>query len=179
LLGPPVAQRRDDWLNDLERRLRDLEGRVEGFCFDDLGKNRQFVSATLQATQAALRTHQAEKLEALQNALLNVALATAPQHDDQQLIFLHLIDRFTPTHLQVLRYFQSRDQATLGRFREQEDLSNQAVRDLHDSGLLDDTRPYIARNRDMPDALVCYNWEVTTLGKHFLEFIRAPHAGKL
>ena len=62
LLSSPVAERRDDWFADLERRLRDLKGRVQGFRFDDLGQNQQFVSATLQATQAALRTHQAEKL---------------------------------------------------------------------------------------------------------------------
>jgi hypothetical protein len=52
LLSSPVAQRRDDWFEDLARRLHDLEGRVAGFKFDDLANNEQFVSATLQATLA-------------------------------------------------------------------------------------------------------------------------------
>jgi hypothetical protein len=176
LLSSPVAERRDDWFADLERRLRDLEGRVDGFRFADLRQNEQFVSATLQATQVALRTQHPEKLEALQNAILNVAVATAPQDDDQQIIFLHLIDRFTPTHIQVLRYFQSRDQSNLARFRERRDLTDQVVRDLHDSGLLADTRPYIARNRDS-EALVNYNWEVTK--SHFNRHLAASFGSPL
>lgn len=176
-LSLPLAKRRDQWLQDLEARLRELEQRVGGLRLDDLVQNEQFVSATLQATQVALRTHQAEKLKALQNCVLNVATGTALQ-EDLQLIFLHLIDRFTPTHIQVLRHFQSRDQANLARFGQQQDLTDQAVRDLHDSGLLRDTRPYVARNRDMDEALVFYNWEVTNIGKQFLELIRAPEGAK-
>jgi len=133
LLSSPVGQRRDDWLSDLERRLHDLEGRVDGFRFDDLGNNQQFVSATLHATQAALRTHQAEKLEALQNAIVKVALARAPS-DDLQLIFLNLVDAFTPTHLQVLRHFLATDAANIERFRAQRDLTDQVVSDLNDRG---------------------------------------------
>ena len=172
-LSLSLTKRRDDWLRDLEARLRELEQRVEGFRLDDLGQNEQFVSAAVQATQMALRTHQAEKLGALQNCLLKVAVGIAPQ-EDQQLIFLQLIDRFSPTHIHVLRHFQSGDQADLARFRQQRELTDQVVRDLHDSGLLRDTRPYAARNRDMDEALVIYGWEVTNLGKQFLDFIKAP-----
>ena len=85
LLGSPLAQRRDVWWEDLEWRLRDLEGRVEGFRFDDLSQNKQFVSQALQAGVAALRSHQTEKLEALRNAVLNVAIGNAPSgvlHND-------------------------------------------------------------------------------------------------
>jgi hypothetical protein len=173
LLSSPVAQRRDAWLEDLARRLLDLEGRVDGFRFDDLGQNEQFVSATLQATQAALRTHQSEKLAALLNAVLNVALAVAPS-EDLQLVFLNLVDSFTPTHLKILRFFQHRETTVLEGFRRQRDLSDQAVRDLEGRGLIKDTRPYIARNRDVPESLVTYQWDVTNLGKHFLEFITSP-----
>jgi len=105
LLGPPVVQRRDDWLIDLERRLRELEGQVKGFRFDDLGQNQQFVSAALVATQAALRTHQQEKLSALKNAVANVALGNEQDADRQQQ-FLALVDRFTATHLVLLHFFK-------------------------------------------------------------------------
>jgi hypothetical protein len=104
LLSSPLAQRRDDWLTDLERRLRDLEGTVEGFHFDGLAQNEEFVSATLQATQAALRTHQREKLDALRTAVINVALGKEPNPNRQQQ-FLALVDRFTAEHLTVLRFF--------------------------------------------------------------------------
>ena len=60
VISTPLEDRRAAWLRDLESRLHDLEKDVEGFRFDDLGHNPQFVSATLQATHSALRTHQRE-----------------------------------------------------------------------------------------------------------------------
>jgi hypothetical protein len=61
----------------LERRLRDLESKVAGFRLENLASNDQFISATLVAMQAALKTHQKEKLDAFLNAVLNVACARA------------------------------------------------------------------------------------------------------
>jgi hypothetical protein len=177
VLSSPLALRRDDWWSDLERRLCDLEGRVDGFRFDDLGQNKQFVSAALQATQAAMRTHQAEKLAALQNAVLNIALAKAPS-EDLQLIFLNLVDSFTPSHLEVLRDFQASGHPNRAEFQKQRDLTDQVVCDLRDRGLLRDTRPFAARDRDSPEALVIYDWEVTNLGRQFLEFIKSPEERK-
>jgi hypothetical protein len=173
LLSSPVAERRDVWLDDLQRRLHDLEGKVDGFRFDDLGANEQFVSATLHATQAALRTHQTEKLEALRNAVLNVAVGKAFS-EDQQLIFLNLVDSFTPTHLQVLDFFQRRDATLFNELRSQRHLSDQAVRELHGRGLIKDTRPYAAQTKDTPESLVTYDWQITDLGCKFLAFIRSP-----
>lgn len=80
-LAAPVAHRRDAWLQDLAIRLGELEGQISGFHLDTLADNEQFVSATLQATQAALRTHQKEKLEALRNAVLNTAVNQEPEDD--------------------------------------------------------------------------------------------------
>ena len=105
LLSSPVGLRRDAWLEDLERRLRDLESEIAGFRFEDLAQNEQFVSATLVATQAALKTHQQEKVQALRNAVLHVALGHEPDSDRQQQ-FLALVDRFTAAHLTLLRFFQ-------------------------------------------------------------------------
>ena len=177
LLSSPVAQRRDDWFADLERRLHDLEGRVDGFRFDDLGKSKEFVSATLQATQAAIRTHQSEKLEALRNAVMNVALSKGPS-EDLQLMFLNLVDTFTPIHLQILAGIQCGNRATLEHLRNRRDETDQAICDLRDRGLITDPRPYAARNRDSPDALIYYDWDVTNMGKQFLEFITAPEVGR-
>lgn len=177
LLTSPLAQRRDDWLVDLEHRLHDLEARVSGFRFDDLGQNEQFVSATLLAAQAAIRTHQEEKREALGNAVLNIAVSNLPAAD-LQLVFLHLVDSFTPTHLQVLSHFADKDRSGADRFRRDRDLTDQVVSDLSDRGLLRDTRPYAARGRDNDEALVYYEWEVTNLGRQFLKCISEPDATK-
>ncbi len=58
----------------------------------------------MQATQAALKTHQTEKLKALRNAVINVALRNEPDADRQQQ-FVAMVDRFTRTHLSLLRFF--------------------------------------------------------------------------
>jgi hypothetical protein len=105
LLSSPVAQRRDDWLEDLQRRLHWLEGTVEGFRFEDLGQNEQFVSASLRAIQAAVKTHRKEKLEALRNAVLNIALKREP-NEDRQALFFALIERYEPIHMQILGFFK-------------------------------------------------------------------------
>lgn len=103
LLITPLAGRRDEFWEDMARRLLYLEGKVEGFKFEDLGNNEQFVSAMIQATQSAAKTHLKEKLEALRNVVLNVALGKAPDSDRQQQ-FLMLVDRFSETHLAVLKF---------------------------------------------------------------------------
>ena len=88
------------------------------------------------------------------------------------------MDSFTPTHLQVLSHFLGRDRSGIDRFRRDRDLTDQVVCDLRDRGLLRDTRPYAARGRDDGEALVYYGWEVTNLGRQFLEFIKSPEAAK-
>ena len=103
------------WLPSSPVGLGDAPGRIQaaitdwrvnrGFRFEDLAPNEQFVSATLVATQAALKTHQQEKMQSLKNAVLNVALGHEPDTDRQQQ-FLALVDRFTAAHLTLLRFFQ-------------------------------------------------------------------------
>jgi hypothetical protein len=76
------------------------------------------------------------------------------------------------------RFFQHPDNTVRDEFRRQRDLTDQVVRDLNDRGLIDDTRPYVARNRDAPESLVYYQWDLTNLGKQFLAFIKSPEAEK-
>lgn len=60
-------------------------------------------ASAVQATQTALRTHLEEKLKALKNAVVNVALGKEPDPDRQQQ-FRTLVDRFSDTHLVVLKF---------------------------------------------------------------------------
>jgi hypothetical protein len=46
-------------------------------------------------------TQQAEKIEALRNAVLNSAAPVHPDADNQAII-MNLIDRFTPSHMRLL-----------------------------------------------------------------------------
>jgi len=104
VLQPPLEKRRDEWLADLAARLHELE--TKGISLESLQSNEQFISATLQATTIAMRTHQREKLQALRNALLNIAVGQAPD-EALQAIFLNMIDQFTQWHVRILRLFQA------------------------------------------------------------------------
>jgi hypothetical protein len=173
LLITPLTRRRDEWWADVARRVLYLEDKVQGFKFEKLQDNEQFVSAMIQATQSAAKTHRKEKLEALRNAVLNIALGHKPA-EDLQAIFLNLVDSFTPVHLELLRFFQCRNSFDLERFRKERYVSDQSTMDLLSRGLIRDTRPYAARGRDSDDSLVINDWEVSSLGKQFLDLISNP-----
>ena len=167
---PFRGKRMSDWLDEIRLKLNDLSQTVAELTPERLARDEAFQSAFAQAAHAAMRTHRQEKLEALRNTVLNVAIGRAPP-DDLQVVFLNFVDMFTPTHLQILRLFTSPHRSGRVRFKDNRDLSDQAIRDLRDRGLLRDTRAYAAQNRETPDALVSYDWEVTNLGNRFLGFI--------
>ncbi|HET7057475.1 MAG TPA: hypothetical protein VFI05_02010, partial [Nitrospiraceae bacterium] len=84
--------------------MTEVQRRVEGLTTEKLAANETFVTVAMQASQMAIRNHQKEKLRALRNAVLNSALPNPPQ-EDEQMIFLRLVDQLTPWHLRVLRLF--------------------------------------------------------------------------
>lgn len=81
-------------LLELERRGIDLAA---------LQHNPQFITAVMQATSAAIRTHQKIKLDALKNAIINIALGDGPDETYQHLL-LGFIDDFTEMHFRVLEF---------------------------------------------------------------------------
>lgn len=103
LVQPPLERRRIEWMAYVGERLAELEQR--GVDIQQLSENEEFVSAVLQASQLAVRTHRQEKREALRNALFNIAFGKAPEESVQQ-IFLDCIDSFSELHIQLLRFFQ-------------------------------------------------------------------------
>lgn len=59
----------------------------------------------MQASQAAIRNHSEEKLQALRNAVLNTAMPNSPDESMQQM-FVQLVDTFTEWHIRILKLFQ-------------------------------------------------------------------------
>ena len=96
----------NDWCEEFRLRLNDLSQKVEGLTWEKLAEDEAFFSAFAQATQAAIKTHQKEKLEALRNAVLNVALGREPE-PSRQYQFLALVDRFSETHLAILKFLSN------------------------------------------------------------------------
>ena len=105
VVTPPLERRRNEWMAEVGDALRQLEAKM-GVVIETLQDNDQFVDAAIEATQIALRTSNAEKKEALRNALLNVALPNPPEETVQKM-FLSFIDTLTVWHIKLLGLFDN------------------------------------------------------------------------
>lgn len=103
IVTPPLERRRDEWIESIGEGLKELAQKKEGFKIEDLTENDTFITTITHASQAAIRNHQKEKLEALRNGVLNAALPNAPE-EDLQLMFLDFVDSFTTYHLAILKF---------------------------------------------------------------------------
>lgn len=103
ITAPIRGRRANEWCENLRLSLNALSATVAELTPEKLAASEEFTSAFAQAAQAAIRTHDQEKLEALRNAILNVALNQNPD-TDKQAIFLSLIDSLTPVHLRMLKF---------------------------------------------------------------------------
>ncbi|MFQ5905809.1 MAG: hypothetical protein ACE5JA_04475 [bacterium] len=106
VIVPPLTRRREKWFESIAEALRSLAEQVEEVKIENLAENEMFVTTVMQASQAALRNHQEEKLEALRNAVLNAALPNAPE-EGLQSIYLGLVEALSPLHLRVLKFFEN------------------------------------------------------------------------
>ncbi len=196
ILAPPLIRRRDEWLQSLADGLAELQERVTGFKAESLADNDAFVSGALQASRAALQIHQSEKLEALRNALLNVAIGQAPD-EDQQAMFLNYIETLTGWHIRMLKFFEApirlaaakgarTDYSVAGalahvledvypELRGRRDFYDQITRDLKTRGFLnsaDDVLHVMITGSGMAAK------RTTEMADQFLNFINAPTALK-
>jgi hypothetical protein len=182
ITAPLLNSRREEWWEEIRQELNEMHRRIDKLTPEALSKDEVFVSALAQATQAAMRTHEPEKREALKNGIVHMAVNAVvgtgpsavlrrPIRGDLELMFLNMIDNFTATHLQVLRCCERPTSAGVERFRNDRDLSDQAIIDLLNRGLIKDTRAYAARGRDSDDALIVNRWDISNLGQRFLAFV--------
>ncbi len=190
IITPSLEKRKAVWMNDVAEGLRALEGEKR-LRLEDLAENEVFIDTVLYASNAAMRTSQEEKREALRNAVLNSALPNAPDESRQQM-FLQLVDTQTVWHLRILKLFTDPRQ----RFEEQgketprydiagslenllceaypelsghRDFYDQTAKDLYNHGLLgiDNLRQFISGEG-------AFSNRATKLGLRFIHFITAP-----
>ena len=193
IVTPPIVRRRDEWVESIARGLEQLRA-SEGLDYDELSRNETFISMVLHATQAALRSHQQEKLDALRNAVLNSARPGAPE-DDLQLMFLGFVDTFTPWHLRMAFYLDSPAswckqhdvnyghpmagapstvlELAFPELRGRRDFYDQLAKDLYARGLLTtESLHTMVTGDDMVAS------RTTGMGKVFLEFVSEPASSK-
>ncbi len=188
VIAPPLEKRRDAWLIEIYRRLKILEGTIEGFKIESLATNEIFISVLFQATSVAMRAHQKEKLEALTNAVTNSAFN--PSIDENlQLIFLILIDRYIPWHLILLKFLDNPRlygetlgikypqwsmggtatvlEYTFDDLKGQRNFYDQIVKELFSNGLIDSDTFLHTTMTDQG----MFSSRTTEMGKQFLKFI--------
>lgn len=177
VVQPPLDRRRQEWMNSIGEKLLQLES--QGLDLAALRDNEEFISAVMQASQIALRSHQNEKLEALRAAISNVALGQSPG-DAELHMMLGLVDNLSVLQIEILRVFQRPEvppsmsmgglsnvlEHNLPKLRGQEHLSRQLWRDLYARGLVEPE----GMNTTMSESGLAQK-RTTHLGDIFIQFI--------
>jgi hypothetical protein len=188
----PIEKRKQAWLEELAEVVTELQERVNGLTPETLAASEVFVTVAMQASQVAIRNHQDEKLKALRNAVLNSGMPNSPE-EDEQLIFVRLIDQLTPWHLRLLAVlnhpvqWMEHNEVTypgwgmggvshviehcLPDLRGKRDTYEQLVRDLQADGLLGQGQ-YLhvtTTGHGMVES------RTTDRGKRFIKYVTAPN----
>lgn len=93
-----LNKRAEKWKVDVILRLEKLEA-----DFESLISNPTFATALIKTSELAVKTESDEKRQLLANALFNTY--SNDIKEDELIIFLHLVDKYTCTHIKVLKYF--------------------------------------------------------------------------
>jgi hypothetical protein len=187
----PVVERRWHWVESIAIRVTKLEEKYENIK-DNLATNEEFKTAFLYAGQIAIRSHQTEKLEALQNAVLNTAIPGAID-DSQQQIFLNYIDTFTEWHIRILKFLDNPIEwgkihnikypnlssggvsailiAAFPEMKDKRPFYDQIVYDLHERGLLNKSKDFL---HVLMTSEGIFSSHSSVSGKLFLNFIKSP-----
>jgi hypothetical protein len=195
IVTPILERRKNEWLESLAIRLSELISTVAELTPDKLFQGEEFTSAFIRASRIALGTQQSEKLDALRNAVLNVAAGMAPD-ENLQLMFLDALDSLTPWHLKLLdcvadpmawsnrHEYPIHDPSPLDAgvffeayYRDQlpvEGFVQQLLEDLYGRGLVANNVKPRRGQITFHDEKDAYPF-ITKLGQQFLAFVTAPN----
>ena len=103
LVTPPLERRKNKWMVDVTESLHALEEKSE-LNISAVFEDEEFISTLIEASSAALKTHEDEKLKALRSAVLNSASGNAPEFSKREL-YLRYISELTVWHIKLLDLF--------------------------------------------------------------------------
>jgi hypothetical protein len=98
-----LQRRHEIWQHEVGERLSKLEKTV----FESLGNNENFVTTLLRTTELAIKTN-GKKVECLANAVRYSAGHEV--NEDYIVIFLNYIERYSISHLKLLKFFNAPNQ---------------------------------------------------------------------
>lgn len=104
LFGQPLQKRRDEWAKRVVAAIDELQ--QSKIDIEKLVGDPAFVDTVAQASRVALCTAEQERLDALQNAIVNSGLPRAIEPDLRQMFF-GMVERFTPWHIRILSLFEN------------------------------------------------------------------------
>lgn len=190
VIATPLEKRKEKWMLKIAESLEELQNKVDGFDVHKLCDNELFISVLNRASQVALSNHQEEKLSALKNAVMNTAL-NIPIDENEEMMFLNMIDVMTPWHLKIIFYFDAPEE----RFKE---FSINLMKDIMGSPLLplQEFYPELKSRNDFINLIVndlynrgvlntkdlnctmssrgMYASRLTEYGRRFFNYIREP-----
>jgi hypothetical protein len=196
VIAPPFQKRTLEFMKSIAEKCMELENKLDDFRPVNLVKNELFQSTFNYAARIAAQTHQNEKLDALQNAILNSVIIKNID-EAYKLIFFSYIETMTSLHITVIKFMDDWEkknyesvEGTVGQadpffskyskeFPINYDLFEQVCNDLEIKNLLKSiTTPPNEGNKTWPrnvlDSFDIKIWNLTPEGKNFLYFITDP-----
>ncbi|MBZ0285485.1 MAG: hypothetical protein K8L97_32445 [Anaerolineae bacterium] len=194
LLPPPIEKRRNEWFQRIADGLNELQNKVDGFSIENLTENQAFISTLIELTFMAVASHEQERLDALRNAALNMALPHAPE-DIRRKMFIEWLEEMTPWHWKILNVFYVNNLSGLILDLDDQDwiinlhlgklgiliqemypemmgndlICTQIIKYLHNRGLIGNKFPDFGLATKLDHAP-----QISSLGKEFLRFITSP-----
>lgn len=186
----PISNRKKELFINIAEAIQELSEKVDGFSIENLHENEMFTTTVIRAYEIAIHNHQIEKLTALRNSIMNSAVGI-DLDENLQLMFLDLIDSFTPLHINILLLFDDPEEwatengkiwpswGTAGLadviefafpdLRCKEDLYRKIWKDICNERLIENVRLDTTMTRN---GLLASR--TTELGMEFISFIKSP-----
>jgi len=103
MMEKALPRRKDAWLKKVGETVDYLT--AHSIDIEGLADNEAFVTVLQEASEAAAKTHEEEKLRALRNAVTRSGLAIGPD-EHTKVMYVRYISEFTALHLQILAYLR-------------------------------------------------------------------------
>jgi len=97
----PLEKRRNNFLIGLDERMKNFE-KQKLLSFESLKNNDNFIDIVIHAVQIALRNSSREKINALQNAVINSALKINID-TDSKFMYLNFINELTEIQIKIIK----------------------------------------------------------------------------
>jgi len=187
LIRPFMTRRYANFANGVMDRLEKAEKQIDTLLTTE---DEHFATIYIQAAREAIITHEKEKIEALQNAVINTGVGINID-EETQLFLLSVTSQLSLLHIRVLRYAAANGSASIGTMVKEvfkagpliaKDqlgiISRGLITDLESRGLMEERvneqTEHFAKNNSMMARLIKPQFRITPLGKSLVAYLGSP-----